>query len=838
MTKRKYKTFPLNDLTGWINLRDYASEIEDKQMLQLENFDFEWNKLVSSKWIDRFYNSTANNFIQWMTVDGDDVWHIENANLWKNWEKETLNNTYTLVVEDINSNWFDIQIDWNKYVWDWVYWNEWTAYDALTSDLATLLWASYSVVKDPSNTFINIHKLDWTAISFVHPDLIKQINVDSWGTWSSMDITIDWTNITTDEATTPTLSWLYSFIVAALPWSTYTTKDEWIITLYRDDLIAPVITTNTITNYDYTVRAWDIDNPSCINLWGTDSKDANCSYVKEIIDWWVYNYTYPNGVYFPTYSFNLLIPHHGTVSHSSADSCFTIPYGQLYNDVSGWVFWYVMIDTATFYNAWTWTSNWYTFKFRNWDWSSITHSSERQMVYDTSLNTVIQTNQGDNNSWITNAHTSTFSVVSNYSELAVNWTTTHTTLDLIDDDFYDITVSSLWTLIVSKRGFAPVFIDTDWLSSPITSATVWEPTIGTIYQWKIILGWYSWTDNIYFSKSYLPDTPTNEYLDFSWYDAWSQSVSGWNKWVITWMSVWENGLYIFKEDSVWYTNSDKDTTTTYNFVFNKITSNGAVNQWCISEVEQEIFYFDYKNKAVRRLWYEQNLTTLRDVAISREIELLLEEIPENDEWNDVRTKTLLSTSYIYPHFDIHLTTNTSSDFFLSGVDEQFKYKMPNKTLSYNVDNKSWTVRTDKDDLGVLHAFKWVIGTYEWDMYNDHIWNTLEDWIALSKEYTFKDDVDWKAYWEIELVWDIVPDGTKVLTLEVLVDWELIELENSATPTIITLSETTFKRIKNRLELYDAWQVFQFRIRHSWTWKVVISDVYIKWRPDLGHEEYY
>ena len=47
MTKRNYKPFRIEDLTGGINTRDYASEIENKQSVDLINWNFEGNKLVS-----------------------------------------------------------------------------------------------------------------------------------------------------------------------------------------------------------------------------------------------------------------------------------------------------------------------------------------------------------------------------------------------------------------------------------------------------------------------------------------------------------------------------------------------------------------------------------------------------------------------------------------------------------------------------------------------------------------------------------------------------------------------------------------------------------------------
>ena len=844
MTKKRFRTFPLDDLTWGLNLRDYPSEIEDKQMLQIDNFNFEWNKLVSSKWIDRIYNSTFDNLIQGITTDWDDVWHIEWGNLYKNWDAEYLSNAYRINVTWINNDWFDIEIDWYRYIFDKSVLDDSTAMNLFVSDLQTLLWSEYDISADWAFQYVNINKTDGSPINFTKPNLIKTIDIDTWWYWSWIDITIDWVNIKANHEDYNSISELYDYIVSQLPVWVYTYDNTWLIRLYRNDLEVPVITYNNVTHYSYTVRAPDFDNPSWYNVWWTPptTRDVNTYYVQITLDWTDYKYTYPNWIEWNTYSFNTTIPYRWNVAHYSNDSVWTIPFGNFYDYINWWWIDYQIVSPAAYYDFWSLSINEYTFAFRRNDWAQVSYDAERVLVIDENLN--LRDYSPTSNMFITSSYTVNVTV-SDWAD--ITWTTTNIWLWLISDDLYDITVSNIWTLIVSKRGFSPVFIDLDGNVYEISAQDVWQPTVGTIYQWKIILWWYEWRDTIFFSKSWTPDiviqsdpVQDGDWLNFWTYSAWSQSISGGNKWTITWFKVGENWLYVFKEEEIWYTNSDYDSgpdaaTPTYNFIFQKITSNWAINQASIADVWQDIFYFDYKNRAVRRLSYEQNLTTLRDVNVSDEIKSVFDEMPDKVYPNS----TLISTSFTYPYYDIHIFTDSSEIFELVWNNE-WRYKIPNKTLSYNVDNKSWVVRTDKDNLGVLHAFKWVFATIDGDIYKDHIWNTLEEGVALSKEYTFKDDVDWKFYGEIELVWDIEPEEweEKTLTLEVLVDWETIELENSLSPNIITFTKSELTRLKNRLELYDAWQTFQFRLKHSWTWKVVISDIYIKWRPDLAQEEYY
>jgi len=65
MTRRTFNSFPLKELNWWMNTRDYPSEIEDKQFVSLVNWNFKWNKLVSSKWMQEKYNNELDWKMSW-----------------------------------------------------------------------------------------------------------------------------------------------------------------------------------------------------------------------------------------------------------------------------------------------------------------------------------------------------------------------------------------------------------------------------------------------------------------------------------------------------------------------------------------------------------------------------------------------------------------------------------------------------------------------------------------------------------------------------------------------------------------------------------------------------
>ena len=92
--------FKLDDLTWGINTRDFQTEIEDKQGLDILNFNSSWNKLVTAKGNTEKYSISWAKF--WgITIDWEDIWSITNWDLYKNW---TLIPEWTWVFIECNFN--------------------------------------------------------------------------------------------------------------------------------------------------------------------------------------------------------------------------------------------------------------------------------------------------------------------------------------------------------------------------------------------------------------------------------------------------------------------------------------------------------------------------------------------------------------------------------------------------------------------------------------------------------------------------------------------------------------------------------------------------------------
>jgi len=216
---------------------------------------------------------------------------------------------------------------------------------------------------------------------------------------------------------------------------------------------------------------------------------------------------------------------------------------------------------------------------------------------------------------------------------------------------------------------------------------------------------------------------------------------------------------------------------------------------------------------------------LRDTSISAEIESVFRELA-TDWWNNDSEAQLGAVAhYQYPNYRIYLRKNPiwTTPLWTNDL-----------CLVYNVYNKSWTKETW---IYTTRAYEWVVWD-SWEILKLDVGNTLEEGTSLSKEYTFADDVDYKLYWEIEIVGDVEWDwGTKNVTLQVKVDGEVIDLFDWETTRTISAADWVVNRFRERIELYDNWRIFQFSLWHTWIWKATISDVNIKWKPIKSYEEY-
>jgi hypothetical protein len=53
-------------------------------------------------------------------------------------------------------------------------------------------------------------------------------------------------------------------------------------------------------------------------------------------------------------------------------------------------------------------------------------------------------------------------------------------------------------------------------------------------------------------------------------------------------------------------------------------------------------------------------------------------------------------SYKYPYIELNYPDENAPYVYFYPSNEDEKYRIPNKTLVYNVENKSWSKRSDKE----------------------------------------------------------------------------------------------------------------------------------------------
>ena len=313
----------------------------------------------------------------------------------------------------------------------------------------------------------------------------------------------------------------------------------------------------------------------------------------------------------------------------------------------------------------------------------------------------------------------------------------------------------------------------------------YSPKFAITYWGKLFYA--TWDSNIiYFSKTAWLDTPyyvVDFWRDDRLYDAWLQMV--WWDSKITWLATWENGIYVFKEHEVYYSNSVNDDWVWFSFVFNKITNNWAVNNDAIISAWQEMFFFWWNNKELRRLTYEQYSQSLRDSAISSPISSITKD------YSNVKI------GYQYPNAYI--------------------FEDNKDTIVYNVDRKSFAI----EDTGNIWKIAWQFYSIWTDIYKLLNWDYYSSWEWIGKELDLWDAIDIKRFSQIEIYWKM-PEDNFNLYVDIYIDKTLIEtfqVENNF--------GSFFRR---RYDLYDEWRYIQIWIRYEWVWELEINELNFKSKP--------
>lgn len=869
INKKTFKPFRLEELNWGINIRDNPSEIEDKQAVDIVNFNFKWNKLVWEKWWTDTLNPQISE-IGALTIDSWDIWTISDWVIYNNW------------VPVVEGTWILVTTSRDEFL-PWVYFYitiEWTDYaiagntvEEFIINLKTAVENDWYLTLSQDNLLL-IRKIDGSVIDYTVESnqayvLYNNDNVLLYEFWKEYywSIEINWVRY----------SWVYTMSDPNLnAWKVdiellNQVKDALPLSLWASSVF---IDSSFEVVDDYISNAWVIvNNVSSINELRENFYEYRINWYSSRVEWayftqltsltvdgntlyWPYVYRMYNNVHPSStwdYDITIILDWNSfNVAWVMLPSQFADQMVSLINSNWNYTAENVSNDIKLYRNDWaqiamSWVNNSWTFYF--WSSQQITFDSQLYWYDDTELENLLRDmviSQLNSIPWVIASEETKDWITWIYFRKSlwekINIVDINNTNDLditeivrlwieLKDHTYEkaelnvtsllawdgllwrsnVVIWNLWNLVVDKDDWW-AFYSYDNINIKIGEDSIWRPTVWTIYNGKIILWWYDWNDNIIFSKTSSPTRPLN-ILDFINYSAGWQSVSGWDKWLITGMVVGENWLYVFKDNSIWYTNSEVDdpNSNSFNFKFNKITSNGALSQNVITEVDQEIFYLDWRSREVRRLWYEQNLTTLRDVAISGEISDLFDELPEE--------QPLATSHFKYPYYQLSLT-DWQSD--LVEYNNWNSYHTNNVHFVYNVENKSWTKRTWIDWLIV--SDKWYFADIDWKVYKDFEWYTSEDWEYISKLYVFWDDVMYKRYWRFDIVGKIIPETgeEKTLTIEIYVDWELIDSRD--------ITKSTTSQIREKIDLYDIGQDFQFKLKHSWVWRVEVHDVqiYYKW----------
>jgi hypothetical protein len=212
-------------------------------------------------------------------------------------------------------------------------------------------------------------------------------------------------------------------------------------------------------------------------------------------------------------------------------------------------------------------------------------------------------------------------------------------------------------------------------------------------------------------------------------------------------------VYVGKRsDSVWtFTDSSFNTSTNlYDLPLKQLTSTGPVNQSCMTEVNQDVLYFDGLN--VRRISYEANTLALKDASISVLVEPLIRKLP--------RDQSNACASFKYPYYNLYLRSNTAG---ATECDTCFKYQ---------VEKTSWTTEDGKTVRCVdATSSDSVAGsTFDGTVWNMDVGDALgtegRDGEFRSKHYDLGDNVGNKRFYQFQLDGSIGPNDEAYLDVYV------------------------------------------------------------------------
>ncbi len=841
MSKINFQTYPIKDLSWGINLNDARTEIDEKQCLKAEGFNFKAWKLIVGE--TKTNQSTYAGNLQGIYYDYTDIYTVSDWNVYKNWVITYSSGSYTVTFSTIDWIPFSISMDWTTKTY---FYNTWIEATDLTN-LRNQLIIDYPALTFSAWTDHTITITKGSSFTITNPNYVKKITIGSWSIEKSFDITINWTTKTVAPWTYTTYWDIYTYLVAQY-WSYYWRNNwDWTFLFAKNDSTDSTYSVTNKTTYTYRAN-WSaspwynaVPNTSSTFPWGDYywSWDVCLDYLQSTIGWVNYKYTLPSpkGCWLTTaesnFNYSYVNFSADTYQHNKAYAFTDYYVDWLYTQLSS-VF--TVSNNIKDSNTWIYV-NIFRFDFRNSWYTQITQSStmsNNYYHYSSGFSCRQDLSSVNTWFWITEyTFTSTVSIdidsTSRYSKINTwTWLSSSTLYRIYKSNYWLLFIGYLWTLWARFVDFST------WVWTWLTWITVtWGHTIWTIYNWKIILwgkilSWDIKNDTIEFSKNYKIGSET-DIVNFSWYSAWSQVLSAWNPWYLTWFISWEDWLYAFKNNSVyknilwderdWEIKNEDTWVVEYSFKYNfkQVTNSGAYSQECITTYWQEIFYYDWINKSIRRLRYEEQQQTLRDTAISHEIDTLLKAIPTTITWYT----QLHSLTFKYPNLEFnYCSTNDLSDntYWPNVI-------LPNSQVVYNVETSSWFTRaliTNKL-IAPLIPSNWYYIDLGKEVFDFR--NKVDNWIFESKVYPLNwVDSLYKRFGWFDIVWSLIPNSweTKTLEIQILVNWVLEE-----TRTIT--STTDLLKFRERIDLYYDWQDIQFVLTHSWKGDLEITDCYITYK---------
>lgn len=397
---------------------------------------------------------------------------------------------------------------------------------------------------------------------------------------------------------------------------------------------------------------------------------------------------------------------------------------------------------------------------------------------------------------------------------------------------YDTNGRAAWTPLVYRINSNGTMdnIPLSWIS--------WAYGCGMYYEGRLILSWKNWAPWLVSFSQTASTASVDNFKNF-WTPGFEQIVGEWDE-IVTGLAVSSWKILALTKKAIYWgvvsstktqtgtsytynsatppavTSTTAQYTTSFQCVFEMVSSTWNVDAWSFVNVNHDLFFFDWSS--IRRLGYEENISAIRDSSISDYIRPIFSSLPRQRK---------ITANFVFPLVKFYFNKDSDVNDF---------------AVVYNVMDKSFsTQRIGASDCGVLKIKDKYLNVWM-SSFSSQVMECLPEGVSsydgnpqrehfVWKDFSVYDDVDYKRYTQVELSGEAT-DWTNV-EVNIYVDWRLIKtsefiVEGDKSPTIGAVTFWVLSLGSNsptnnlawwtkRIELFHDGQTLTIEVKKNGNW---------------------